>query len=148
MGSSYQLGAGLGSHSQGIVHRKHRAEHRRRLVGHGGLSDSHGGGFRAADDVVEVEVEVAELLFLEAHRFRRKVPGETVGFPAGAGGRDGGNGGEETSDKDEEFCHRGEETKMKKFVSTCATTPSYRYMNEDKKNSFNISFQIVECKIS
>ncbi|CBI29982.3 unnamed protein product, partial [Vitis vinifera] len=116
LGSSYQFGAGLG--------------------------DSHGGGFRAADDVVEVEVEVAELLFLEAHRFRRKVPGETVGFLAGAGGRDGGNGGEENSDKDEEFCHRGEETKMKKFVSTCATTPSYRYMNEEKKNSFNISFQI------
>ena len=82
-------------------------------------------------------MKVAELLFLEAHRFRRKVPGETVGFPAGAGGRDGGNGGEENSEKDEEFCHRGEETKMEKvFVSTCATILSYKCMNEDKNKKY------------
>ena len=89
-------------------------------------------------------MKVAELLFLEAHRFRRKVPGETVGFPAGAGGRDGRNGGGENSEKDEEFCHRGEETKMEKvFVSTCATILSYKCMNEDKNKKYLAASLIV-----
>ena len=47
-------------------------------------------------------MEVAQLLLLQAQCFRRKVSGEKVGFPGGAGGRDGGD---EDSEKDEEFCH-------------------------------------------
>ena len=115
LSSSYQLGAGFGSHSQRIVHHKHVAERRHQRVAHGGLSDPHGGGVRVGDDVVEVEVEVTELLVLEANRFGRKVSGKTVGFPAGAGGRGVcGDGGEEYSEKDEGSSHSGEETKVEK----------------------------------
>ena len=65
-----------------------------------------------------MEVAHAQLLSLQAHRFRRNVSGETVGFLGRAGGHDGGNGGEEDSEKDEEFCHGGdgEETKDEKCV--------------------------------
>uniref|UniRef100_F6HLG0 Uncharacterized protein n=1 Tax=Vitis vinifera TaxID=29760 RepID=F6HLG0_VITVI len=80
LGFSHHLGVRFGSLGQEIVHH----EHRRRLVGHGGLSNSHGDGFRGADNVVEVEVEVAELLFVETHRYGRNFFGETVGFLAGA----------------------------------------------------------------
>lgn len=47
-----------------------------------------------------------------------------MGFPWGAGGHDGGDGGEKDT-KDQEFCHDGEETK-KESASTCQTTPSYK----------------------
>uniref|UniRef100_F6HLG2 Uncharacterized protein n=1 Tax=Vitis vinifera TaxID=29760 RepID=F6HLG2_VITVI len=112
LGSSHHLGVRVESLSEEIVHHEHHAEHHRQLVGHGGLNNSHSGGFRAIDDVVEVEVEVVELLFLEAHRYGIKISGETVGILTGVGGRGGRggcNGGEEDSEKDERFHHGGEE---------------------------------------
>ena len=142
--SSYKLGAGFGSHSQRIVHHKHRAEKRRRFVGHGSVGDFHGGGFCAGDDVMEVEVEVAELLCLEAHPFGRKVSGEMVGFLAGTGSYDDGNGGEEEAEKDEEFCHGGEETTIKSFV--CQLGRPYLLLNIGNRSSpIILNIGLFEC---
>ena len=104
-------------------------------------------------------MEVAELLCLEAHPFGRKVSGEMVGFLAGTGSYDDGNGGEEDAEKDEEFCHGGEETTRMSFV--CQLGRPYLLLNIGNRSSpiilniglfeciqlFMIVFEILNIKI-
>ncbi|KAK3437921.1 hypothetical protein EUGRSUZ_C02556 [Eucalyptus grandis] len=59
------LGAHLGAFGQWVIDHDHGPEPCGRRVGHLGLSDAHGGRVAPAHDVVEVEVEVAQLLLLE-----------------------------------------------------------------------------------
>ena len=57
--SPHDLGARVGAGGEGVVHQHHDAEAGGGGVGGGGLGHADGGGAAPADDVVEVEVEVA-----------------------------------------------------------------------------------------
>lgn len=93
LGLAHELGLGVRPNGERIVHHHHGPERRLGGVGHGGLRHPHGGGIAAADDVVEVEVEVAQLLLAEAKRRRRENPRE-------AGGLSGDEEGEEDNENE------------------------------------------------
>ncbi|KAL9164868.1 hypothetical protein ABFS82_06G133500 [Erythranthe guttata] len=67
--SSHNFGAYIRAKSQNVVDNLHKAESGGRGVGDGGFGHSEGGWVAAPDNVVEVEVEVAELLCFHAHFF-------------------------------------------------------------------------------
>ncbi|CAI0402649.1 unnamed protein product [Linum tenue] len=78
LGPAHQLGSGLGPCREWVVDHCHHAEARRREIGGGGPDDLHRRWVGPGDDVVEVEAEVAELLFLEAERRRIQDPGVAI----------------------------------------------------------------------
>jgi len=71
LGLSHEFGSGFGAHGQWVVDHRYESEERGGRVGGGGLRHSDGGGVWAADNVVEEEVKVAELLLLESQRLGR-----------------------------------------------------------------------------
>jgi len=71
LGLSHEFGSGFGAHCQWVVDHRYESEKRGGRVGGLGLRHSDGGGVWAADNVVEEEVKVAELLLLQSQRLPR-----------------------------------------------------------------------------
>ncbi|KAF8035583.1 hypothetical protein BT93_C1574 [Corymbia citriodora subsp. variegata] len=99
LGPPHLLGAHLGAFGQRVVDHDHGAEPRGRRVGHLGLGDAHGGRVGPAHDVVEEEVEVAQLLLLEPELLREEAPREGMRVCGDKNGR------HEEEREDYELCH-------------------------------------------
>ncbi|RDX65675.1 hypothetical protein CR513_55649, partial [Mucuna pruriens] len=83
LGLSDRFGSRLWARCQWVVGHHEESEKRGGIVGHLGLGHFDRGGLWATDNVVEVEVKVAELLLLEAQRCWGYALVETRGFCGG-----------------------------------------------------------------
>ncbi|KAK7378286.1 hypothetical protein VNO80_03725 [Phaseolus coccineus] len=71
LGLSHEFGYGFGARGQWVIDHRYESEERGGRVSEGGFCYSDSGGVWTADNVVEEEVKVAELLLLESQRLGR-----------------------------------------------------------------------------
>lgn len=90
LGFTHELGARVGACGQRVVGHHDEPKSRGGLVGHLGLGDFHSSGLLAADNVMEVEVKVAELLLFETHKCWRNAFVEMGVFGGNEGGEEQG----------------------------------------------------------
>ncbi|KAH0452901.1 hypothetical protein IEQ34_017225 [Dendrobium chrysotoxum] len=94
LGPAHWLRLRVGAFGQKIVHYGYNSEERKGLAAGGRFGDWHCGGVAASDDIVEVEVEVAELFF------------ELLFVGRGGGGNGGEEEEEEEGEEKEAWSHR------------------------------------------